>query len=122
MKFWSKKAIFGAIWVFFEGFGPCLGISHPTHLHLGKISPKKTFFFIPSLNHFAMQGVVERVGEPSKILPRVIGGRDRYDKTHFSSSSIFWPWLNQPPVAKETVGGLSGDGSRSFLGTLTEAQ
>ena len=27
----------------FEGFGPCLGISHPTHPHLGGISPKKTF-------------------------------------------------------------------------------
>ena len=27
----------------FEGFGPCLGISHPNHPHLGEIS-KKTFF------------------------------------------------------------------------------
>ena len=33
----------------FEGVGPCLGISHPTHPHLGKISQKKGFF-LPSLN------------------------------------------------------------------------
>ena len=34
----------------FEGIGPCLEISHPTHPHLGKISQKKNaFFFIPSL-------------------------------------------------------------------------
>ena len=47
MKFGSKKAIFGAIWGGdFEGFGPCLGISHPTHPHLGKISQKKTFYFL----------------------------------------------------------------------------
>ena len=45
VKFGSKKAIFGVIWGGFEGFGPCLGISHPTHPHLGKISQKKTFFF-----------------------------------------------------------------------------
>ena len=32
----------------FVGFGPCLGISHPTHPHLGKIS-QKNVFFIPSL-------------------------------------------------------------------------
>ena len=25
----------------FEGFGPCLGISHPTHTHLGAVSQKK---------------------------------------------------------------------------------
>ena len=37
VKFGSKKAIFGEIWGGFEGFGPCLGISHPTHPHLGKI-------------------------------------------------------------------------------------
>ena len=29
----------------FEGFGPCLGISHPTNPHLGKISQKKRFFY-----------------------------------------------------------------------------
>ena len=54
MKFGSKKAIFGAIWEGFEGFGPCLGISHPTHPHLGKISQKKRFFFIPSLSYDAL--------------------------------------------------------------------
>ena len=43
MKFGSKKA-FGVIWGGFEGFGPCLGISHPTHPHLGEISQKKRFF------------------------------------------------------------------------------
>ena len=48
MKFGSKKAIFGVIWGGFEGFGPCLGNSHPTHPHLGKISQKKTFFFFGS--------------------------------------------------------------------------
>ena len=45
MKFGSKKAIFGVIWGGFEGFGPCLGISHPTHPHLGEISQKNFFFF-----------------------------------------------------------------------------
>ena len=58
------------------------------------------------------------------FLPRVLGGRDRYGQikanTIFCSSLM--SWLNQPPVARETVEGLSGDGSRSFLGTLTEAQ
>ena len=122
MKFGSKKAIFGVICFFLRGLHLVWESATPPTYIWERSPQKKTFFFIPSLNHFAMQGVVERVGEPSKILPRVIGGRDRYDKTHFSSSSIFWPWLNQPPVAKETVGGLSGDGSRSFLGTLTEAQ
>ena len=34
---------------FFEGFGPCLGISHPTHPHLGKISQKKPFFLVAPL-------------------------------------------------------------------------
>ena len=28
------------------GFGPCLGISHPTHPHLGEISQKKPGFFL----------------------------------------------------------------------------
>ena len=41
----SKKAIFAVIWGGFEGFGTCLGISHPTHPHLGKISPKKRIFY-----------------------------------------------------------------------------
>ena len=39
-----KEAIFGVIWGCFEGFGPCLGISHPTHPHLGKLSEKQCFF------------------------------------------------------------------------------
>ena len=46
MKFGSKGAIFGVIWGGFEGFGPCLGVSHPTHPHLGEISQKKTVFFL----------------------------------------------------------------------------
>ena len=33
VKFGLKKAIFGVIWGGFEGFGPCLGITHPTHPH-----------------------------------------------------------------------------------------
>ena len=41
MKFGSKRAIFGVIWGGFEGFGACLGVSHPTHPHLGEISQKK---------------------------------------------------------------------------------
>ena len=45
VKFGSKRAIFGVIWGGFEGFGPCLGVSHPTHPHLGEISQKKPFFF-----------------------------------------------------------------------------
>ena len=31
----------------FEGFGPCLGISLPTHPHLGKISKKNVFLLLP---------------------------------------------------------------------------
>ena len=49
VKFGSKKAIFAVIWGVFEGVGPCLGISHPTHPHLEKISQKKGFF-TPYLN------------------------------------------------------------------------
>ena len=51
------------IWGGFEGFGPCLGISHPTHPHLGEIS-QKTFFwraFFNSLTsklHFSGRGWV----------------------------------------------------------------
>ena len=49
MKFGSKKAIFGVIWGGgFEGFGPCLGNSHPTQWHpptFGKDLPKKSFFY-----------------------------------------------------------------------------
>ena len=44
MKFGSKRAIFGVIWGVFEGFGPCLGVSHPTHPHLREISQKKKQF------------------------------------------------------------------------------
>ena len=40
---WVEKGDFRGD--FFEGFGPCLGISHPTHPHLGKISQKKFFFW-----------------------------------------------------------------------------
>ena len=46
VKFGSKKAIFAVIWGGFEGVGPCLGISPPTHPHLGKISQKKRNFFL----------------------------------------------------------------------------
>merc|ERR1712173_12216 len=46
VKFGSKRAIFGVIWEGFEGFGPCLGVSHPTHPHLGEISQKKNGFFL----------------------------------------------------------------------------
>ena len=51
VKFGSKRAIFGVIWGGFEGFGPCLGVSHPTHPHLGEISQKKRFFLAASLKH-----------------------------------------------------------------------
>ena len=44
VKYRSKMAIFGMIWGGFEGFGPCLGISHPTHPHLGNFPPKKASF------------------------------------------------------------------------------
>ena len=36
-----KKSVFRG----FEGFGPCLGISYPTHPHLGKLSQIKPFFY-----------------------------------------------------------------------------
>ena len=60
MKFGSKKPIFGVIWGGFEGFGPCLGISHPTHPHLGKISQKKRFFFTFPYHVAAVDGFHER--------------------------------------------------------------
>ena len=41
----GQKAIFGVIWVLFEVFGPCLGINHPTHPHLGKLSQIKPNFW-----------------------------------------------------------------------------
>ena len=56
VKFGSKRAIFGAIWGGFEGFGPCLGISHPTHPHLGKISQKKRFYFLAASLNQQMDG------------------------------------------------------------------
>ena len=34
----------GVIWGGFEGLGPCLGISHLTHPHLGEISQEKRVF------------------------------------------------------------------------------
>ena len=54
-EIWVEKAIFGVIWEVFEAFGPCLGISHPTHPYLGEISPQKKFFCLlrPSLISFA---------------------------------------------------------------------
>ena len=45
VKFGLKKAIFGVIWGGFEVFGSCLGVSHPTHPHLGEFSQKKRCFF-----------------------------------------------------------------------------
>ena len=45
-----EKGDFRVIWVGFEGFGPCLGISHPTHPHLGE-DPQKNIVFTPSINH-----------------------------------------------------------------------
>ena len=49
MKFGSKRAIFGVIWGGFEGFGPCLGFSHPTHPHLGErdLQKKVCFLLLP---------------------------------------------------------------------------
>ena len=44
-----KRRFSGQFGFFFEGFGPCLGISHPTHPHLGEIS-QKNVFFTPSLS------------------------------------------------------------------------
>ena len=46
MKFGSKRAILGVILGGFEGFGTCLGVSHPTHQHLGEISQNEPFFFL----------------------------------------------------------------------------
>ena len=48
VKFGSKRAIFGVIMGGFEGFGPCLGISHPRHPHLGKPYQLKPFFSVIS--------------------------------------------------------------------------
>ena len=56
VKFGSKRAIFGVSWGGFEGFGPCLGISHPTHPHFGKISQKKTDFFFDTFPKVLYQG------------------------------------------------------------------
>ena len=52
---WRKgihvEKIFTQVWIKtlqecdLGGFGPCLGISHPTHPHLGEISNKQNVFF-----------------------------------------------------------------------------
>ena len=47
VKFRSKRAIFRVIWGGFEGFGPCLGMSRPTHPHLGEISKQNVFYAFP---------------------------------------------------------------------------
>ena len=39
----------GMIWLFWGG--PCLGISHPTHPHSGKLSQKSLFLHPPSLSN-----------------------------------------------------------------------
>ena len=66
MKFGSKRAIFGVIWGGFEGFGPCLGVSHPTHPHLGEISPKKRFFWMPSLLWFIDDDLIDEISADTK--------------------------------------------------------
>ena len=78
MKFGSKKAIFGVFFVV-EGFGPCLGISHPTlgvggwatHLHLGKNS-QKTFFWEEAPLIVTMANWPSREPGPP-VLPRPSG-------------------------------------------------
>ena len=42
-----EKGDFRGDLFFFEGFEPCLGISHPTHPHLGKVSQKTVFIHLP---------------------------------------------------------------------------
>ena len=51
-EIWVKKGDFRGDFWGFEGFGPCLGISHPINPHLGEISQKKRFFWTPSLRRF----------------------------------------------------------------------
>ena len=48
-EIWVEKGDFRGNLGGFEGFGPCLGFSHPSHPHLGEISFSSTFFFTPSL-------------------------------------------------------------------------
>ena len=80
MKFGSKKAIFGVIWGGFEGFGPCLGVSHPTHPHLGEISQKKPVFFFGSfpyqcvkLNAYCSMYKVSEIKAPRRESPFILG-------------------------------------------------
>ena len=93
MKFGSKKAIFGAIWGEFEGFGPCLGISHPTHPHLGKISQRKTFFFwqLP-LTVISTKGPTLRVPFLSSIPRACAGWREA---TSRASTRLHLEYLDQ---------------------------
>ena len=53
-EIWVKKGDFRGNLGGFEGFGPCLGISRPTHPHLGKISQKNGFFWQLPLLLFAI--------------------------------------------------------------------
>ena len=48
-EIWVEKGDFRGNLVFFEGFGPCLGISHPTHPYWGKLSQKKKTFPLDTL-------------------------------------------------------------------------
>ena len=53
-EIWENKRknsgkIKGDFWGSFEGFGPLLGFSHPTHPHLGKFSLKNFFLYLSIL-------------------------------------------------------------------------
>ena len=78
MKFGSKRVIFGVIWLFFEGSGPCLGITH-----IWEKPPEKNGFFGGGGTPLVLQDIViktqagEYGGGPPwmstiKAYPRVI--------------------------------------------------
>ena len=54
-EIWGKRRFLGWF-VFLGGVGPCLGISHPTHPYLGKISQIKPYFLGPPLIHNVLWG------------------------------------------------------------------
>ena len=62
-----EKGYLWVLWGGFEGFGPCLGISHP---HLGKISPKKTFFLFDSFPNWSAFRYSVLTPGPWALVPR----------------------------------------------------
>ena len=93
VKFGSKRTTFEVILGGLEGFGPCLGVSHPTHPHLGEISQKKPFFLAATLTYIyenVYWAIISRSGPVSGSGPGPGSGWD----LGFDATMDMWT-LNQ---------------------------